>query len=225
MRSTDDMNNEAIARRPDQATMFLLLLGAVAGPLFVLTVLAQDYTRPGFDPRLDMLSLLSLGSYGWVQVANFVVTGALDVLYAIGLRRYLRGSKIRTLAPVFVFIHGFFLIVVGVFRTDPAGGFPPGVAAVTAPSWHGVIHALGAPFAFLSLAAGLVALGRVFAARGQRGWALYAVMSAAAMVIIFIAGFTQPIYVARTLRLAVLIGWSAASVIATRLRLDPVASS
>ncbi len=39
----------------------LLLCGAIAGPLFVLIVLIQDYTRSSFDPRLQPLSLLSLG--------------------------------------------------------------------------------------------------------------------------------------------------------------------
>ena len=42
-------------------TRILLLCGAIAGPLFVLTVLVQDYTRPSFNPRLQPLSLLELG--------------------------------------------------------------------------------------------------------------------------------------------------------------------
>ena len=37
-------------------TRILLLCGAIAGPLFILTVLIQDYTRPAFDPRLEPLS-------------------------------------------------------------------------------------------------------------------------------------------------------------------------
>jgi hypothetical protein len=44
-------------------TSKLLLCGAIAGPLFLLTLLIQDYTVPGFDPRLDLLSLLSLGDW------------------------------------------------------------------------------------------------------------------------------------------------------------------
>src|SRR5947209_14375922 len=64
-------------------TRLLLLCGAIAGPLFIFTVLIQDYTRPGFDPRLDPLSLLSLGDWGWVQMVNFALAGVLNLLYAV----------------------------------------------------------------------------------------------------------------------------------------------
>src|SRR5207244_12036146 len=70
-------------------TGILLLCGAIAGPLFILTVLVQDYTRPDFDPRLHLLSLLSLGDWGWVQIVNFVLAGVLNLLYAAGLWRRL----------------------------------------------------------------------------------------------------------------------------------------
>jgi Protein of unknown function (DUF998) len=58
-------------------TRILLLCGAIAGPLFILAVLIQDYTRPAFNPRLQPLSLLSLGAWGWVQITNFVLAGVL----------------------------------------------------------------------------------------------------------------------------------------------------
>jgi len=70
-------------------TRLLLLCGAIAGPLFLLILLIQDYTRPGFNRRLDMLSLLSLGDWGWVQIINFVLAGVLNLLYAAGLWRRL----------------------------------------------------------------------------------------------------------------------------------------
>ncbi len=65
-------------------TRILLLCGTIAGPLFILIMLIQDYTHPAFDPRLEPLSLLSLGEWGWVQIANFVPTGVLNLLYAGG---------------------------------------------------------------------------------------------------------------------------------------------
>ena len=67
-------------------TRILLLCGAIAGPLFILTVLIQDYTVPAFNPRLQALSLLSLGEWGWVQIVNFVLAGVLNLLYAGGRR-------------------------------------------------------------------------------------------------------------------------------------------
>ncbi|HEV2894210.1 MAG TPA: DUF998 domain-containing protein, partial [Actinomycetota bacterium] len=60
-------------------TSRLLACGIVAGPLFLAIGLTQAFTRDGFDLSRHPLSLLSLGDLGWVQIANFVVTGALFI--------------------------------------------------------------------------------------------------------------------------------------------------
>src|SRR5581483_11469375 len=60
----------------------LLLCGAIAGPLFLFTVLNQDFPRPWFDPRLVGVSLLSVGYWGWVQIVNFLLAGGLNLLLA-----------------------------------------------------------------------------------------------------------------------------------------------
>ena len=145
-------------------TRLLLLCGAVAGPLFILTVLIQDYTRPDYDPRLQPLSLLSLGDWGWVQIVNFVLAGALNLCYAWGLWRRLHPGRAGTWGPILIGVYGLGLVTVGVFRTDPSNGFPPGVIETTGPSWHGAIHALGGLFTFLVLAAALAVFVRFFLA-------------------------------------------------------------
>jgi hypothetical protein len=113
--------------------------------------------------------------------------------------------------------YGLGLLVVGVFRTDPAHGFPPGVVAPTQPSWHGAIHALGGLFVFIALAAALAVFARFFLARKERGWAFYCLASAVLILVIFFWGFTAAALTVRTLRLATLVGWMAASVIAMKL--------
>src|SRR6266849_7755718 len=118
---------------PLSLTMILLLCGAIAGPFFLFPVLIEDYTRPGFDPRLYLLSLLSLGNWGWVQIVNFALAGVLNLLYAVGLWRRLHPGRAGTWGPLLIGAYGFGLILVGVFRTDPADGFPPGVIAPTHP--------------------------------------------------------------------------------------------
>src|SRR5437588_13055415 len=104
-------------------TRILLLCGAIAGPLFILIVLIQDYTRPAFDPRVQLLSLLSLGEGGWVQIANFVLAGVLNLLYAVGLRRSLHPGRAGTWGPLLIGAYGIGLVAVGVFTTDPAQGY------------------------------------------------------------------------------------------------------
>lgn len=209
------------APKPLPQTRLLLLCGAIAGPLFLLTVLIQDYTRPDFNPRLQGLSLLSLGDWGWVQIVNFVLAGVLNLLYAWGLRRRLHPGRAGTWGPLLIGAYGLGLMTVGVFRTDPADGFPPGVAAPAHPSGHGAIHALAAGLTFLALAAALAVFVRFFLARQERWWAFYCLASTVLMLVIFFGGINNIVLFARALRLAALIGWMAASLVAVRLLCDP----
>jgi hypothetical protein len=202
-------------------TRILLLCGAVAGPLFILIVLIQDYTRPGFNPRLEPLSALSLGDLGWVQIANFALAGVLNLLYAVGLWRQLHPGRGGTWGPILIGAYGLGLVLVSIFRTDPSNGFPPGAIAPSQPSWHGAIHALGGLFVFLMLAAALAVFVRLFLARKEYGWAFYCLASAILILLIFFGGFTNASISALTLRLGVLIGWMAASVIAIKLYCAP----
>ncbi len=146
----------------------LLLCGAIAGPLFLLTVLIQDYTRPGFNPRLVPLSYLSLGDWGWVQIGNFVLAGVLNLLFAVGLWRRLHPGRAGTWGPLLIGAYGLGLMAAGVFLADPANGFPPGVPAATALSWHAAMHDLAGSFVFAMLAAALGIFARFFLERKER---------------------------------------------------------
>jgi hypothetical protein len=196
---------------------YLLRCGAIAGPLFILAALIQDYTRPGYDPRLQLLSLLALGDWGWVQVANFVICGVLNLGYAFGLRRVLREQTGGTWSPILIGAYGLGLVIVGVCRTDPSGGFPLGEAAPSGPTWHGAVHALGGLFIFITLTASLAVFARMFADRRERGWTLYSAATALSLPVLFFSSFSSSTLTARCLRLATLLGWMAASAIAMKL--------
>jgi Protein of unknown function (DUF998) len=202
-------------------TRALLLCGAIAGPLFILTVLIQDYTRPGFDPRVHLLSQLSLGDWGWVQIANFTLAGVLNVLYAVGLWRLLHPGPAGTWGPILIGAYGLGLITVGVLTTDPSNGYPPGAVTPTGPSWHGAIHALGGLFVFVMLTAALAVFGRFFLSRHEGWWAFYCFASAVLILVLFFGGINSAELMARTLRLATLIGWMAASLVAMKLLSAP----
>jgi hypothetical protein len=117
-------------------TRSLLGYGVLAGPLYVGVSLAQAFTRDGFDIRRHAWSLLSNGDLGWVQITNFVVAGLATVAAAAGLRR----ASGRWLAPVLIAAYGVSLVGAGVFRADPAQGFPVGTPETTPISWHGGLH-------------------------------------------------------------------------------------
>ncbi|WP_020417659.1 DUF998 domain-containing protein [Amycolatopsis sp. ATCC 39116] len=119
---------------------------AVAGPLWATVSLAQAATRDGFDLTRQPLSLLSTGSLGWLQIANFVVAGVLTVAGANGLP--------GKWAPRLVLTAGVGLVAAGVFPMDAVGL-----------SWHGVGHMIAGTVTFASLIAACHVLGRRFSGR------------------------------------------------------------
>jgi hypothetical protein len=198
-------------------TSALLACGVVAGPLYVVVALVQVLTRDGFDLSRHPLSLLSLGDLGWIQIANFVVAGLLAVGFAVGMRRVLEPGRGRTWGPLLVGAFGVGLIMGGVFVADPGAGFPPGAPA-GAPeqlSWHGMLHAIAPPLAFLSLIVACFVFARRFAARGQRGWAAYC--AATGVALLGILAWPNPDTVSVQLAVAVVLGFAWVSVLAARL--------
>jgi hypothetical protein len=171
---------------PSRQTARLLACGVVAGPLFLAVLMIQAFTRDGFDLSRHPISLLSLGDLGWIQIANFVVTGALFVACATGMRRSLRAGRSATWAPRLVGAFGVGLIVAGVFTTDAGAGFPPGAPA-GAPeqiSWHGIVHEVGFGLAFFGMIVGCLVFARRFAALKRRGWVGTCVATAVAVLVL-----------------------------------------
>lgn len=174
------LERTATCDRESQITKSLLGYGVIAGPIYVVASLAQALTRPGFDLTRHAWSLLSTGDLGWIQVANFVLTGSMTVAAAVGLRRANAGKWAATLVAGY----GGSLVAAGVFRADPAEGFPVGAPA-NGMSWHGGLHLLSGGVGFLCLIAACVLVGRSFARSGHRGWAAYSWVAGFALL----AGF------------------------------------
>jgi Protein of unknown function (DUF998) len=188
-------------------TRRLLAAGIVAGPLFLGTWLTQALTREGFDLTRHPISLLALGDGGWIQIANFVVTGALYVGCAAGLRRALGGERGGTWGPRLIGAFGFGLIVAGAFVADAGAGFPAGApAGAPVMSWHGLLHELGHVIALLSWTAAAVVFARRFRALGQRGAAVATVASILGVVLVSAwpdpASFTVRIVLATAIQFA-----------------------
>jgi uncharacterized protein DUF998 len=176
-------------------TLRRLTLAGIAGPLlFVVVFLVEGATRAGYDPRRQFVSLLSLGDGGWVQVADFVVTGALFVGFAAAIGRSWRTGIGARWVPRLVAAVGIAMISSGVFTTDPAQGYPPGTPAglPTEYSWHADIHFLGAAVVFIGLpAAGFIAARRA-SRRGDRAMAWFSLACGAVMLAAWIAAFAVP---------------------------------
>jgi hypothetical membrane protein len=174
----DDLCDPATA-----VTRSLLGYGVIAGPFYVVVSLSQALTRDGFDLTRHAWSLLANGGLGWLQIANLMLTGAMTIAFAVGLRRALPAQR---WAPRLVGVYGGSMIAAGVFRADPALGFPVGTPAdAREVSWHGLAHLACAGIGFLCLVVACLLLARGFAADGRRGWARFTLATG----IVFLAAF------------------------------------
>jgi hypothetical protein len=165
-------------------TRSLLGYGIIAGPLYVVVSLAQALSRDGFDLTRHAWSLLSNGSLGWIQIANFVLCGAMTVAFAVGLARAMPSHP---WAPRLIGVYGVSLVAAGVFWADPAMGFPVGTPADARDvSWHGLAHLASGAIGFTCLIVACVLLARRFAMDGKRGWAWFTGVTGIAFLAAFV---------------------------------------
>jgi hypothetical protein len=168
-----------------KVTRSLLAAGAIAGPLYVVLGLAQALTRPGFDITRHALSLLSNGDLGWIQVTNFILSGLLVIAGALGIQRAIEGRG-KAWGTLLIGIYGLSLIGAGIFKADPAMGFPIGTPeGVTTMSTHGMLHFMTRGLGFLALIAACFVFARRFASLGEKGWVAYSTFTG----IFFLASF------------------------------------
>jgi len=168
-----------------RTTRSLLGFGAIAGPLYVVVSLTQALTRDGFDLTEHAWSLLANGELGWIQITNLILTGLMTVAAAVGVGRALTAGRGRTWAPVLIATFGVSLIGAGIFRADPAPGFPVGTPETTTISWHGTLHFLIGGVGFLCLIAACFVLAVRFSRDGQRRLAWFSRITG----VVFLAGF------------------------------------
>ena len=172
-----------------KVTKALLACGVIAGPLFMVVSLVQAFTRPGFDLKRHAISMLSLGDLGWIQITNFELTGLLAIAFAIGIRRALHPGRAGTWGPPLIGAYGVGFVIAGIFRIDPALGFPPGApAGFNGFSWHASLHFLGFTVAFIGLIAACFVFARRFASLHMRGWSAYCTASGVAAIALIALG-------------------------------------
>ena len=194
------------------STRALLTGGAVAGPLYVAVWLIQAFTREGFDITRHPASLLANGDPGWIQTANFIVSGLLTIAAAVGLRRAMpTPSRGRVWGPRLVATYGLGLLLAAAFPADPAAGFPVGTPADYAEiSTRGMGHFVAGTIGFSGLIAACLVFAAHYRALGRRTFARFSTATG----ILFFAAFaglsagagSRPTIIA--FDLAVILGWT-----------------
>jgi hypothetical protein len=139
-----------------------MLWAGVAGPVvFTVVWLIEGAVRPGYDPWRDWVSELALSGRGWIQVASFLVSGGLIVVFGRALRVTLADGPGATWGPRLVTLAGAALFGGGVFTIDPGFCRPAGMAEEV--TWHGQLHEMAAAIAVASLVATAFVFSRRFA--------------------------------------------------------------
>lgn len=146
--------------------------GVISSLLFYSVSIVQMLIRDGFDIRHHAISTLTLGDAGWIQSANFIVTGVLSMLASMGMLGLLKGVKGGILGALLIGIYGIGMILAGLFRPDPGFGFPVGAPEGMPESMSGeaALHNAAFFIAFICLVAAAFVIARGFASNGERGW-------------------------------------------------------
>jgi Protein of unknown function (DUF998) len=168
--------------------------GVVAGPLFVSSFTVIGARRAGYDWRRHAVSSLANGRGGWLQRANFVLTGTLYCITAHGLARSPRRTVGPRVVPALIFGVGGGLIGSGLFVTDPVAGFAlssrhhddPGRTRSIARTRTGRLHNLCAIPIFAGIPVAALICATSAARRGEYRWASYSAGSALAMTSAFV---------------------------------------
>lgn len=206
-------SNASDARR---TTRFLLRCGMVVGPLYLAVAFAQIAVRDGFDLARHPLSVLANGPGGWVQTANFAVTGVLLVATAVGFARAL-GQPSRGVTWC-LGGYGVAVFLAALFPADPVDGFPPGtpLGMPTSISTTGLLHFACGAFGFLLLGISCFFAARAMARRQMPGLAWLSLASGLIVVFGFFGGVALPIGIAG-IWAAVVVGWVWLGILSYRL--------
>lgn len=107
------------------------------GPLlFIATFTIEGFLRPGYDAQRMFISALALGPRGFIQVLNFLLSGAALFVFSRGVAAAFREGKAARTGPVLLSI-----IAVGFFASGPFVMDPMGTAREQMTA-HGILHNL-----------------------------------------------------------------------------------
>ena len=182
------LTNASGVDRGAAVTRSLLGYGVLAGPFYLAVGLAQAFLRDGFVFSRHPLSVLANGPGGWVQTANFVITGLMVIAAAVGFARVLAPASRATSWWLGAF--GASMIAAAVFRADPMDGFPAGtsVGPPTAMSVTGMMHFIVGTLGFTALGVSCFVAARAMSRRGMPRLARLSVASGVLVLVAFFGG-------------------------------------
>src|ERR1017187_9942167 len=179
----------------DKTTKWLLTCGQLGCFLFIVLFLIQGQLRDAYSPLKFPISSLSIGHYGWIQRANFLISGSLIFLFAIGFRRATPILKSSLWTSRLIGAVGLGLFGAGLFSSDPVYGYPMSehirIAQFTI---TGHLHDFFSILVFVCLPICCFKMRNRFMEFNNKKWATYTLISVIGMLTCFIiaaVGFKQ----------------------------------
>ncbi|SFP24700.1 hypothetical membrane protein [Ectopseudomonas composti] len=148
----------------------LLGLGVLIPFWLFFGVLLTALAYPGYshlDQAMSQLGAQGAPTQGFSAWVNNLPLGVLFVLFAVGVMRQVRGSRLALFSAVLIFVHGLASFATGYFACDQG-------CAPAQPSFSQQMHNLAGLVMFLSLT--LASLLWAFVSRrllGSRGFGLF----------------------------------------------------
>ncbi|WP_457978680.1 DUF998 domain-containing protein [Ectopseudomonas composti] len=148
----------------------LLGLGVLIPFWLFFGVLLTALAYPGYshlDQAMSQLGAQGAPTQGFSAWVNNLPLGVLFVLFAVGVMRQVRGSRLALFSAVLIFVHGLASFATGYFACDQG-------CAPAQPSFSQQMHNLAGLVMFLSLTLG--SLLWAFVSRrllGSRGFGLF----------------------------------------------------
>lgn len=186
--ATPDDASARNVERTAAASPALLRWGVVVGPFYLALGLAQAWLRDGFVLSRHPLSVLANGPGGWVQTANFVLSGVMVIAAAVGFARVLRPQS-RSVGW-FLGAFGASMIVAAVFRADPVDGFPVGTPTgmPATISTVGLLHFVAGTLGFVALGIAGIMAAVAMSRRREKSLALFSLFAGLGVLVGFFGG-------------------------------------
>lgn len=189
-------------------TRSLLGYGVLVGPFYLAVGLIQAFVRDGFDLGRHPLSILANGPGGWVQTANFGLSGAMVAVASVGIGRVLgKGSQVAT---TLLALFGLSMLVAAGFRADPVDGFPPGtpLGPPASISTMGLVHFAAGGLGFTALGLSGLFAARPLARSGARRPAVLSFAAGLVVLATFFGGFAVSQAGILGIWISVVVGWA-----------------
>ncbi len=163
--------------------------------LFLAIVFTLHFLRPDKNLLTCFVSEYAVGSYSWLMTIAFLTLSSAAALLLTGLLLTIIASITSSIT---LGIFSFGILLASIFPTD---------VPVVPPTPTGLIHALAALFALISLSISMIAWGFVFKKNENwKGFAKPSMIFGAISLVLFIAHFVSPGPL-KGLTQRILLGW------------------